>query len=198
AWDRERIEAELAELEDLARERARREALGAAAVRLGVAVEDLPPAEREAAEDAAKLSADDLEAARATHPVRRYLAGETRYQLDALDQGPRGPACAQDYLRPGVEPTVFVLRRVPLRERALIEVDRDPFSRWVRWVKAGVTRIATGAEVLWEAKEPGDVLPDAWIEALGDAHGGPAVNLITLAGACSRYSGPLTEAEGKR
>lgn len=198
AWDSARIDAELDELAELVLAQARRSAVEAAARQVGVEPEDLDAELRAKAEASVMLSADEQDAARSTHPVLRYHRGESRFQLDAPDQGPRGPACAAGYLRSGADATRFDLRRVGWRERARIELERDPFARWARWVQAGVARVVTGDRVEWAAGDATDVLPEEWIAALADSDGGAALNLISLAGACSKFSQPITSAEGKR
>lgn len=130
------------------------------------------------------------------HPVMRYLAGKTRFDLQAFDQGPHGQVRAADYLRDDERPTYFVLRRVGYRERLAIGIERNPVTQWTRWVQAGVARIVEGERVLWAA-EAQEAMPEAMLEAIADAAGGPRVNLITLAGACARYSAPLDDAEKK-
>lgn len=196
AWDSERIDAELEELAELALLQAKRAAVEVAARQVGVEPDDLTDDVRAKAE-AVALTDGERDAARSTHAVLRYHRGESRFQLDAPDQGPRGPACAADYLRSGADATRFELRRVGFRDRARIELETDPIARWTRWVQAGVARITTGDRVEWAASGPADMLPEAWVEALADSAGSAAINLISLAGACSRYSQPITPAEGK-
>lgn len=197
AWDRDRIEAEGDELEAAALADLRARAVERRAADLGLRPDEIDDAQRAEAEDSCALTDEERTAVRSTHPVARYLAGHTRHQPDAPDQGPRGPARARDYLRPGAVPTQFELRRIPWQERARIDLDPDRVSRWSRLVRAGVSRVSEGEHTIWAAKDRADVLPDDLLERLADAEGG-YVTLIQIAGACAAYSQPLTEAEGKR
>lgn len=197
AWDMERIQAEKTELVDAALATAREEAVSKAAEQAGVSVDDLAPEIREAAE-LVVLTEDEKKAASDAHPWSRYFAAATRFQLDAPDQSPRGPVVVRDYLRPDSTPTLVELRRIPARERVRIEIDTDPVNRWERYCKAGIARVTRGETVLWEMKAPTDRLPDEVLETLIDGPGSAYTNLIALAGACKRFSDPLTESEGKR
>ena len=207
AWDHERIDSEVADLVAAKLAEVKAAAVEAAAREAGVEVDALSPEQREAAE-ACVLTLDEEREARLRHPVGRYHAGETRFDLTASDHGPNGPvASVLDYLKPDAVPTTFHLRRLTFRQRAELEAARfaevtrgggDPIGRWLKAVRHGVAKIAEGDHVLWALPRPDAALPEEWIEILGDAVGGPAVNLITLAGAVEKYSAPLTDAEGKR
>lgn len=191
AWDSPRVDAELEQLVALKLAEVKRDAVQAAAREAGVEVDALSPEQVAAAEASCRLTVDEEADARARHPVSRYHAGATRYQLDAPDQGPNGPARAADYLLPEVEPTSFVLRRMNYARRAEVELERDLIRRLSRYVRAGVAAIRCGSATLWEARDPADSLPPEWLDALADAEGGAAVNLINLAAACKNYSAPL-------
>lgn len=195
AWDSERIGAELEALIAAKLEQIKRDAVEAAARGAGVDVADLSPEQRAAAEASCVLTEAEQADARARHPVMRYHAGATRYQPSAPDVGPRGPACAADYLRPGVDATEFVLRRINYARRAAVELERDLIHRLASYVRAGVSAIRCGGAVLWEARDPAETLPPDWLDALADADGGAAVNLIALAAACKKYSDPPREAD---
>jgi len=197
AWDHQRLDAEAAELVALALDQAKTRAVEAAAQQAGVAPEDLTPEQREAAEQSVALTVEEQDAAKATHPVARYLAGETRYQLDAPDQGPRGPACARDYLKPDAEPLALELRRIPWRVKMSIDAEHEPRVRWEALVKEGVSGVRFGAEVKWRAKSPDDKIPADLLDMICEAEG-DWLNLARIAGACANYSKPLTESEGKR
>lgn len=197
AWDHARLDAEAAELVALALDQAKARAVETAAQQAGVVVEDLTPEQREAAEQSVALTVEEQEAAKATHPVARYRAGETRYQLDAPDQGPRGPACARDYLRPDAEFVALELRRIPWRVKMSIDAEREHRVRWEALVKEGVSGVRFGAEVKWRAKSSDDKIPDALLDQICESEG-EWLNLAHIAGACSKYSAPLTESEGKR
>lgn len=208
AWDHERIDSEVADLVAAKLSEVKAAAVEAAAREAGVGVEALTPEQREAAEASCVLTVDEEREARLRHPVGRYHAGETRFDLRASDHGPNGPvASVLDYLKPDAVPTTFHLRRLTFRQRAELDAARfaevtrgggDPIGRWLKAVRHGVTKIAEGEHVLWELPRLDAALPDEWIEILGDAVGGPAVNLIMLAGAIEKYSAPVTSAEGKR
>ena len=198
AWDLERIDAERAELVEMALATARAEAVETAARAAGISADGLSPEARADAEASVVLSEDEREEAAATHPVMRYFRGETRFQLDAPDQGPRGPASAGSYLR--TDATRFLLRRVPYRERARLEsiyTEPDPVARWIAWAQAGVAGITTGERVEWAATSPEDKLPEDWVRTIAESEKGPFHNLITLAGACKKHSDQITSAEGK-
>lgn len=197
AWDLPRIEAEGDEMVAMKLAAVKREAVEAAARERGVSSDDLPADVRAEVEDVVVLTEAEKADALARHPVARYLRGETRFDLLAPDQGPRGPvASVRDYFKPDARPTEFVLRRIGHARRMEIELERDLGRRFVLLVRAGVAAVR-GAEVSWSAKDATDHLPDAWLDALTDT-AGSASPLIILAGACNRFSAPLSEAEGKR
>jgi hypothetical protein len=198
AWDHPRIEAEADELVEMKLAAVRREAVEAAARERGVSPDDLPADVRAEVEAGVVLTEAERADVLARHPVARFLRGESRFDLAAPDQGPRGPvASVREYLKPDAQPTEFVLRRIGHARRLEIDLERDTGRRFVRLVRAGVAAIRCGGAVLWEAKERGDSLPDEWLDALVDADGFSG-QLIYLAGACKAYSAPLTDAEGKR
>lgn len=198
AWDHPRIAAEADELVAMKLAAVQREAVEAAARERGVSPDDLPADVRAEVEAGVVLTEAEKADALARHPVARYLRGESRFDLAAPDQGPRGPvASVCEYLKPDAQPTEFVLRRMGHARRMAIELERDLGRRFVRLVRAGVAAIRCGASALWEAKGHEDELPDAWLDALTDADGSASA-LIILAGACKRYSAPLSDAEGKR
>lgn len=197
AWDAPRIVAERDELVAQTLAAKRGEAREAAARQALKGADELTDDERATADASVVLTVDETAAARARHPFDRYIAGATRFDLQAIDQGPRGPARAVDYLRPDATPTMIHLRRVGYAARARLDpmITTDPIARWAGWIRAGVERITCGADVLWQATREAPELPEAWIERLTEADGGPALNLIAVAGACARYSAPLDKAE---
>lgn len=199
AWDLERVVTELAEMVELARQKAKDEALEVFARQLHKGADELTSEERDTAGGSVVLTEVEAEAARDRHPWRRYVNGETRFDLAALDQGPRGQVRITEYFKEGAQPTEFHLRRVGFERRARLDplVEREPVRRWAGWVRAGVERITCGTEVLWSASPEQPELPDEWIERLCDAAGGAAMNLIYLSGACSKYSAPLKPDEKK-
>lgn len=196
AWDHARIEAEQDELEAAALREVRTEAARKYAGDRGVEVSSLTPEQVAEVDESCALTEDERDAARATHPVARYLRGETRYQPDAPDQGPRGPACALDYLRPDATPWRHHLRRIPWRERARIELEQDHITRFERYVRAGLAGVDAG-DLQWRADAPTDRVPDRVLDEVMEGPGGASANLISLAAACKKYSDPPTEAEGK-
>ncbi|WAS96039.1 hypothetical protein [Nannocystis punicea] len=195
AWDKERITAERAELAEMALAKLKTEAVARASAELGRALTD---DERATAEGSCVLAEDERERVEARHPVPRYLDGDTRFDPQALDQSPRGPVRAFDYFREGAEPTIFHLRRVGFHTRMRIEAARDASHRFILWVKAGVEAITCGTQTLWQATEHERELSDEWLESISSAEGGALLNIVFIAGACSKYSRPLDEAEGKR
>lgn len=198
AWDHERIVAEREELVALALAEKQREAVETMARGTGLGPDELTAEQRETAE-AVVLTVAEREAATSRHPFERYLAGETRFDPLAQDQGPRGQVRIFDYLKPGAEPTKFHLRRVGHLVRLRLDplVERDSVRRLTGWVLAGVERITCGERVLWAATADQPELPAAWVDMLSAADGA-AANLIWVAGAVSKYSAPLNESEGKR
>lgn len=198
AWDKERIEAEGDELEAAALADLRAAAVERYAADRQMRVDELADEQRAEAEASCALTDVEKVAARATHPWVRYLQGETRFQLDAPDQGPRGPACAADYIRPDAKPARLHLRRIPWREKAQIDIERDLFVRFERWAQAGLAGVDAG-EVQWRAKPGAETVPEDVLAAVCDGpEGGAANRLIQIAGACKRFSDPPTSAEGKR
>lgn len=195
AWDKDRITAEREELAAMALAKLKADAVARAAAELG---RDLTDAERTTAEQSCALDEDERARVEERHPVPRYLDGDTRFDPQALDQSPRGPARAFDYFRAGVEPTIFHLRRVGFQARMRIEATRDASQRFVAWVKAGVEAITCGAQTLWRASEDEHELSDDWLESIASADGGALVNILLISGACTKYGRPLDEAEGKR
>lgn len=113
------------------------------------------------------------------HPVMRYLAGLTRYDLDA--EGVRG------YLKPGEMPVVFVLRRLKLQEHTDVLDITAPNARMVRAAQLGVVRVE------------GAMLCDKFgredLEQLHDMN----PNLpLDLGIAVMNYGRPPSDVEGKR
>lgn len=113
------------------------------------------------------------------HPVMRYLAGLTRYDLDA--EGVRS------YLKPGETPAVFVLRRLKLQEHTDCLDIAAPNARMVRAAQLGVVRVEGamlcdkfGREELEQLHEMNPNLP------------------IDLGIAVMNYGRPPSDAEGKR
>lgn len=198
AWDQQRLAAEDDAMVEISLAEKKRETLEDAARQAGKGPDDLSAEEREAAVKGVELDGDERRACLARHPVSRYFAGETRFDLQAIDQGPGGQVRITDYIKPGETPTMFHLRRVGYQTRARLDpsIVSEPIARLVGWVRAGVERITCGATVLWETSEKEPSVPDVWLERIcgADAYG----NLLRLAGACAKYSRPLDEVEGKR
>lgn len=200
AWDHDRIREERDELARLAEAEARelaRDTMLRQRQLEGYTGAELTADDMATADASVVLTEDELEAARDRHPWSRYIDGAGRFDLDAEDQGPRGRAVPRSYLLPTADPTYIYLRRIPWQVKTGISIDQDPVNRWARYVRAGVEKIADASGTLWAASKKTPQLPDELLEALSNADGG-TFNLIALAGACSKYSGPLTDAEGKR
>ena len=196
AWDKERIAAEREELAAMAHARMCSEARATMAAQLG---RDLTPEELVEADESCVLTEDERDEAMDRHPVSRFLAGDTRFDPRAVDQGPRGQACAFDYLREGATPTVFTLRRVGYQARMRIEAlgMRDAAASHAAWCKAGVESIACGSDVLWQATPGERELPESWMETIAETDGGALFSIIALAAACKAYSRPLDDSEKK-
>lgn len=194
AWDTDKINAELEQLVEMKLAEVKRAAVEAAAQQAGVAVDDLPADQREAAEASCKLTLEEEDAARALHPVRRYAAGLTRFQLDTPDQGPNGPTTARAYLKADERPLIFELRRVPWRVRASIDGETDPRARWEAWIREGVAAVIGDPALAWRAKSPSDHLPDKVLDVLCESEGS-YLNLIPVAAACMKFGDPLMQAE---
>lgn len=190
AWDREAVKGEQAALVDLALAKMKADACTAMCAELG---RDLTDEEKATAEDSCVMTEAEEAEARGRHVVARYLAGDTRFDPQAIDQSPNGPRRAFDYLKPGAVPTTFTLRRVGYQTRMRLEsVElRDPAAAHVGWVRAGIESIECGPEVLWKATPGERELPDAWLEQLASSDGGALFTLLTLAQACRAYSRPL-------
>lgn len=135
---------------------------------------------------------EELEARR-THPVTRYFAGETRFQLDAADWDHEGkPVTARDYLK-GI-PTEFHIRRIPWAKFRDIESISQWHKRAEELVRTGLKAIRSeGFE--WRIERDTDRVPDEIMGVLHDANH----SLITwLAIGIQAYNKPLSADEGKR
>lgn len=117
----------------------------------------------------------------ADHPLMRYFAGDTRFDLQAV----RG------FLRSDVQPTVFMLRRLTLAEYAAVQDIPGLHQRFARAAAIGVTGVENGAELgfLADRWRPDDVERAFNIDDQLPFEIGMAV---------VNYSRPISEAEGKR
>ena len=140
--------------------------------------------------------------ARKHHPWMRYLAGATRYDLDAQDMLLGQSVTARDYLTG--EPTVFVLRRMSPSKRRRLS------SRWLRARKAAETDyepiLSVSVELCKhvEKVEDGGALESfSWASGLTEDQVDQLSELddtllVDLAAAVLQFSIGLTGAEKKR
>lgn len=138
-----------------------------------------------------ELTDAERKAAVALHPVVRYYSGATRWQPNAPDWGPDGkPITVRDYLKPGVKPAEFQIRRLGLRDyQAVSEIDNTR-ARFLEACRAGLRAIMSdGYE--WVAR--GDEwATDAQLEAIHEADPELVPDLGT---AVLNLCRPLSEAE---
>lgn len=149
-----------------------------------------------------RIQAERKETPEGQHPVDRYIAGSTRYDIDAAETVGGRVVCARDYLREGSKPTVFTLRRVSGADRdTALAVWNDPEaherSLW-RLARQGVVNVQDGFEGdPWKLQggEGGLPLTETDMQTLYDTH-----RLLpkSLGLAVMRCSASLSEAEGKR
>lgn len=185
ARDKERIAAELAEME-AARRAAVEGAPAAYATSHGLELDELTPAQRDEAIEAAAAGLR-----REDHPLEVYWRGESRYDLQAQGHLMGKPVDVRDYFNKGT-PTIFTLRRLGWQEyNRLLEIE-DARSRLFSFARAGVTAICgPGVDLVVKGD---DGIPNAWMQALFDAdhHWG-----ITVGTAVVLYNRALTESEKK-
>lgn len=136
------------------------------------------------------------------HPVERYWAGLTRFDIDAPHTLGGVVVTARQYLRDDATPTVARLRRVSgvEREKALSvweDLPRREDAIW-RLCKLGVVEVTEGFDgARWPFRGgvAGQSLLDEDVQMLYDAHR----LLPTLLGvAVLAAAAPLSEDEGKR
>lgn len=109
----------------------------------------------------ARPSMEQLQAARGLHPVVRYAAGRTRYQLDAPDwDHDHKPCTVREYLRSA--PTEFAIRRPSYTEyQAAVDIV-DTRARLLAFLRAGLVAVRSEG---WNWERAGAV-PEDVIEAL--------------------------------
>lgn len=134
------------------------------------------------------------------HPVARYHAGETRYDLDATFTMGGQTVTVRDYLKGS--PTVFELRRVrgvENRKTAVAFGDGPAFQeRMWSMTKLGVCEVRDGFDgASWDLQggQRGMPLTDQDVQAIYDCD---AMLVLSLGMAVFHVSQPLSEAEGKR
>lgn len=189
AWDHARCDAEIAALRTAGGDAGR----AAYLARIG---KPAPETEAEQMELAEAVEAGAREHATG-HPLLRYLAGLSRFQLGAHDWTPEGKSCtAQDYLRPDATPCRFTLVRPGRKRLRAVEAVTDTWERREAWVRAVVRRIEGPEGTLaWSPASDADEVPEPIFEAI--AAWSPAL-LRQVADACAAYCAPLREHEGKR
>jgi hypothetical protein len=189
AWDHKRAEVELAELAAKGRENGR--AAWLAEHGKGRAPEGLAPEESAALDDAGEEAARQ---AKASHPVLRYAAGLTRYQIDAADWTADGKACtARDYLRPDATPCRFTLIRPNRKRLRAVDGIDDTWDRREALIRAVVRRIdGPDGSIAWTPANDAEEVPERILEAM--ASWAPAL-IRQLADACAAYCRPLREHE---
>jgi hypothetical protein len=139
--------------------------------------------------------------ATATHPMRRFFAGETRFDLDAklllqLQDEPDRWVAPREYIVKGT-PVLFELRRLSAKElgrcNTLLNMDERMLEGWLLAAKLGCTDIVGGEadELVWSAGEGG--LADVVLNRLAIMPG-----LLTMLGsAVLTFSQHLTPIEKK-
>jgi hypothetical protein len=190
SWDHERINREAAEL------RAKGVDLGRAAALAELGHDPQTDDEHAKVAEAAEL-AGNLTAW--THPVLRYIRGETRYQLDAPVPGPDGaPTSARAWLT-GVDSYRFTLVRPGRKRIRAVEAIDNIDEMREAWIRAVVRRIdgPDGHPVLrcWAPAKDSDEVPEEVFEAM--FAWSPAL-IRQVADACKSYCRGLMDSEGKR
>jgi hypothetical protein len=185
SWDHERINREAAELRAKGVDLGRAAALAAE----GPASEETIAADAELAGNLAAW----------THPVLRYIRGETRYQIDAPVSGPDGaPTSARAWLT-GAGCYRFTLVRPGRKKIRAVEAIDNIDEMREAWIRAVVRRIdgPDGHPVLrcWAPAKDSDEVPEEVFEAM--FAWSPAL-IRQVADACKSYCRGLMDSEGKR
>jgi hypothetical protein len=132
--------------------------------------------------DVERINADTAAAdaaTRAEHPVARYWAGKTRFDLAA--EGVR------NWIRPGALPTIFVFRRLSLSEYTRVVDMGAVHAMWTECARVGLVEIVVDGEA---RKTTTTTLDDLY-----DIH----PDLPHQVGlAVWQFNLPINEAEGKR
>lgn len=189
AWDHPRCKDELDALKAKGAEAGR----AAYLAHVGKAEDALTDVEQAELAEAIEAHAR-VEAGR--HPVLRYVAGLSRYQLDAADWTPEGQPCtAREYLRADATPSTFLLVRPNRRRIRQVEAIDDTWERREAWIRAVVRRIEGPAGVMtWTPASDADDVPEAVLEAMSSWS--PAL-IRQVADACANYCAPLRDHEKK-
>lgn len=144
-----------------------------------------------AAAEAEGLKGDAVtEAARARHPVSRYLTGRTRFQPSAQDWTPEGKPCTvrERYLTNGPA-SEFTLRRLPQRVYLVADAITQTDLRFLAFCRAGLRAISSPG---WEWTAKAEEVPEEIMQALHDSD--PAI-CVEIGAAVLRFCRPLDEAE---
>lgn len=142
------------------------------------------------------------------HPWDAYIKGHTRFDLDARATIGGTTVSMREYLREGVKPTVFHLRRVSGRrwtqsvtrvQSSVLTAAANADEMW-GLARVGLAKVTDGFEdgpdARWplEGGEGGQPLTEDDLQTLFDAGQGL---VIDIGSAILTASGPITEAEGK-
>lgn len=185
AWDRERIERECAVME-----------LAALAEMRAAAVEKYKAAHPEATEaeiaevsDSVAMTLEERAEAIKDHPVLRYQAGATRFQLDAPDTDHEGkPVTVRDYLNG--KPTEFSIRKLSYQEyHRCLEAN----SHLLEFMRRGLREIRSEGYD-WAQPKGEDRVPEEIVQALHEVN---PVLFIEIGAAVFALNQPLTESEKK-
>lgn len=190
-WDNPRIDREKEAFVSKALKELQEKALATYAEKQGG--RELTEAEIEEVRASVVMTEEEKLEAISLHPIHRYYAGKTRFQLDAPDWDHEGkPVTARDYLK-GI-PTEFHIRRIPWGKFRDISAISQAHKRWEEMVRTGLKAIKSeGFE--WRLEKDTDRVPDEIMQVLHDADHA----LITWLGiGIASYNRPLDDAEGKR
>ena len=141
------------------------------------------------------LAMAEQDIATAAHPINRYYAGETRYDLQATDELLGQAVAAAAYFDPGKEPERFILRRLDWEQwhRVLGLLEQGQLGQGqLLAARYGVAEVQNSHIKL--AGAAAGMLTHEDMQGLCDADPGLP---IALGFACWRYSRPLTDAEKK-
>lgn len=106
-------------------------------------------------------------------PVGRYFRGKTRFSLDAKDtDGAGAPCTVRDFLKPGVQPTEFILKRLNYRDYQRADAMKDGDGDYgamclTEFCRLGLKGIKS-PDLTWHA-EPDKYVPEEIMQALHDA-----------------------------
>ena len=190
-WDQARIELEKEALISRKLQELQEKALSAYASKLDG--RELTDEEVQTVKASILMTEEEKLDAIGSHPVSRYYAGKTRFQLDASDWDHEGkPITARDYLTG--QPTEFHIRRIPWGKFRDISAISQAHKRWEEMVRCGLKAI-TSTDYSWRIERDTDRVPDEIMQVLHDADH----TLITWLGVgIAAYNRPLDDEEGKR